>query len=1024
MKKTLKESLNFIWKGLIVMSTIFLFSSYAHAQVCSVDLWTSEDFSTILHVSGQNIDSREMTLVWDLDGDWIPEVVVDDYKDPWKIYVLNGTDLTTKHVLNTGRDLNQNNSANGIADVDGNGYGEIYFIEDNMNPATGSSWRLCDAAYPCKMYRRDFDWTTWSETRVSDWPARDRYTPSFADFNGDGNAEIYMWSQIFRASDWVKILDAWFNPTDLGWSNAMDILPDNYLFVDGPRAWTICNDCQGLELAVGSRVFTVDVLLWTITLATEDWSWVAWRWGDAIADMDNDGDVDIVYTWAVGGDAHLFIRDGQTSEQLMVIEVNDTRASIWRPNIADFDGDGCNEIWVVTRSRYSVIDDVFTDDGWCPGPNLTWSTTNIWWSVLRSINNSDTSWVTWSSVFDFNLDGIYEVIYRDQSNLFILAWPNWDELSTPFPCTSWTRWENPVIVDVNNDWATEIVVACNNIGVSVFRSWADAWAPSRPVWNQHGYNVTNVNDDLTIPAVPLYNPTHAGGAHDNYLAQSLPVDSNFVPTNSLLPPGHVFAADAQLTIQTVDVTQCSTSMTIDVLVENVWDTSLPASTPIKIYDNDPTIFSSNVLWSWIVWSVLWTWTNTLVTIPMTSCSSPVFAIVNDDSPQTPYTLSWSALFPNTSTAECLYENNIDATLFSYCGDGLLDVGEECDDPKICSDGSTCADDIDCDSDITDWLVLHHQFQWWSLTDLSGNGNDGVLMWDAKIVNWITDESLSFDWYDDRMMVPHSSSVDLTTDITISARVYPRQFGFGQWSGDFSAILTKWAAYYLNLNAAWRPQFYRYGLSSPWYHTAPNPLPLNTRSHVSATYDWVAGTISLYVDGVLQLTAASTWNWTQNTQNIWIGRYPWFDVRELDGVVDDVRVYDRPLLASEIDQLYQNWLDVCEGNTDNGDWCSDQCEFEYCRDDAPLNDTSKNFIVTDLTSGAIAWTSTQNSAKVAICFEDMTGTRDIFFTTTDANGAFSYAPNLAPYASPWINVWVMLHDENDLDIDHHSLILVK
>jgi hypothetical protein len=28
----------------------------------------------------------------------------------------------------------------------------------------------------------------------------------------------------------------------------------------------------------------------------------------------------------------------------------------------------------------------------------------------------------------------------------------------------------------------------------------DAWAPTRPVWNQHSYHVTNIEDDLSVPA--------------------------------------------------------------------------------------------------------------------------------------------------------------------------------------------------------------------------------------------------------------------------------------------------------------------------------------------------------------------------------------------------------------------------------------------------------------------------------------------------------------------------------------------
>ena len=192
----------------------------------------------------------------------------------------------------------------------------------------------------------------------------------------------------------------------------------------------------------------------------------------------------------------------------------------------------------------------------------------------------------------------------------------------------------------------------------------------------------------------------------------------------------------------------------------------------------------------------------------------------------------------------------------------------------------------------------------------------------------------------------------------------------------------------------------------------------------ATYDGSSWTVDLYVNWVLEVTAASTGNGRQNTQDVGIGRYPGFDTRELDGVIDDARVYDRPLSETEVIQLYQNWLDVCESNSDSGDGCSDQCEIEYCRDDAPLNDTSKNFVVTDVDTNIIAWTSNQANSKVAICYEDATWTRDIVFTVTDGAWAFTYTPNLTPYAANRINIWIMLHDENGLDIDHHALVITK
>ena len=140
--------------------------------------------------------------------------------------------------------------------------------------------------------------------------------------------------------------------------------------------------------------------------------------------------------------------------------------------------------------------------------------------------------------------------------------------------------------------------------------------------------------------------------------------------------------------------------------------------------------------------------------------------------------------------------------------------------------------------------------------------------------------------------------------------------------------------------------------------------------------------------------------------------------DTDGVWD---VCDNPDCSNWV----LEWLEECDdGNLIANDGCSVECEIEYCRDDAPLTDTSKNFVITSLDPTSIAGTSSQPDSKVAICLEDTTGTRDIFYTTTDASGTFTYTPDLTPYAAPRVNVWVMLHDQDWLDIDHHSLIVIK
>ena len=39
----------------------------------------------------------------------------------------------------------------------------------------------------------------------------------------------------------------------------------------------------------------------------------------------------------------------------------------------------------------------------------------------------------------------------------------------------------------------------NNQGIFVFQDPQNRWMPSRSIWNQHSYHITNINDDGTVP---------------------------------------------------------------------------------------------------------------------------------------------------------------------------------------------------------------------------------------------------------------------------------------------------------------------------------------------------------------------------------------------------------------------------------------------------------------------------------------------------------------------------------------------
>jgi hypothetical protein len=122
------------------------------------------------------------------------------------------------------------------------------------------------------------------------------------------------------------------------------------------------------------------------------------------------------------------------------------------------------------------------------------------------------------TMFDFNLDGKMEIVYRDEENLRVFDGTSATTMANPLltlPCKSQTSYEGPVIADIFADGHARILVTCD--GGQRERCWEptgftdvakiqvysaagqDQWAPARKVWNQYMYNVVNVNEDLTIP---------------------------------------------------------------------------------------------------------------------------------------------------------------------------------------------------------------------------------------------------------------------------------------------------------------------------------------------------------------------------------------------------------------------------------------------------------------------------------------------------------------------------------------------
>ena len=173
------------------------------------------------------------------------------------------------------------------------------------------------------------------------------------------------------------------------------------------------------------------------------------------------------------------------------------------PTVADFDGDGFAEIGTASSTAYVVLDFQCTGDPLPAECERQW----IRWMVE---NDDCSSRATGSSVFDFEGDGSAEVVYADETTFRIFRGSDGTILYEDDTHDSNTRIEMPIVVDVDNDGKSEVVIPEPNEdstlgGIEVWEDADNNWVRTRRLGNQHGASVTNVSEAGQIPRQPQAN---------------------------------------------------------------------------------------------------------------------------------------------------------------------------------------------------------------------------------------------------------------------------------------------------------------------------------------------------------------------------------------------------------------------------------------------------------------------------------------------------------------------------------------
>lgn len=574
----------------------------------------------------------------DMDRDGIPEIVT--YRtEGTELFIIDGATGQTKFVIISPSAM-AGGTAPAMADLDNDGFGEFVIVAN-------------DRRIRCYGHTGLLKWTSPGQVGYGD---RARFAvPNIADFDHDGNPEINIGNQVFSGQTGALLAEAGPGAsagehparvaTNFSFASpvAMDVLPDAF-----------CPDCDGLEIVAGNQVLAVNLNTGVVTpIVTAP---AAFSDGfTSIADFDRDGDLDaLVQGWKNGVNT-VYCWDIQTPAVMREFQLpTNWGDGASRVNVADLTGDGTLEISFVEFPKLYALNNDFS----------------LLWELLAI----DPSSITCSSVYDFCGDGSADVIYRGVDFLMVIEGAT-GQVKWQDNCLSATHIENPLVLDVDGDGQTEIVIQCGQNG-QIFQGTVVAYEAvglpgisSRRVWNQHAYFNTNINEDLSVPRIQQN--THIVG--DSVRMNSF-LNQFFNPTFPA-PDGAVSAPT---------FTCIGDSLEISLTICNPGDNKLPLQTPVSAYRGNPQ--TTAALWvgaAPLGFDLAPDSCRTLsFRIPRVANDS-LFLVLNDDhSRPAPFDLQQD--FPVTTIGECAFANNITALYFPY-NPAVLNLGPDsllCDNATL------------------------------------------------------------------------------------------------------------------------------------------------------------------------------------------------------------------------------------------------------------------------------------------------------------------------------------------------------
>jgi hypothetical protein len=199
------------------------------------------------------------------------------------------------------------------------------------------------------------------------------------------------------------------------------------------------------------------------------------------------------------------------------------------------------------------------------------------------------------------------------------------------------------------------------------------------------------------------------------------------------------------------------------------------------------------------------------------------------------------------------------------------------------------------NDVTQGMAAFYPFNG-DATDASGNGNDGIVNGPTLVPDrWHSpDSAYLFDGADDHIRVPRSETLDIDGPLSMVAWI--RGYSFDHF---WNAVVEKEnASQGYNLHIRNNRQLHA---RVDGTNFDAGLIQINQWHLLAAVYDGMF--VRSYVDGV-EVGQAVEWPPTlAPAKDLYIGS--WFLDRFFDGIIDDVRIYDRSLSGYELQQLWRD-----------------------------------------------------------------------------------------------------------------------